>query len=247
MIHSFRATITRLFTVACLIISLSGCSTFEGMFDSFSFFEGSSTDQVEDTPTSLIITGMNAYQNGEYKDGLKSFEKIITDYPFSSQAPLAELKAADCYFYLKQYPEAKNLYLSFAEKYPRNDAIPYVIYQTGRCGFNKISRIDKDTSGAKEAIKTFSRLLRLYPDSPYSEDAKRQIKDAKDFLANHEYFVAEFYARNKKYDQAKHRLRYLINMYPEAKITEKAQGLLKRLENNNPPSWGLSDWLPRKK
>jgi outer membrane protein assembly factor BamD len=64
-------------------------------------------------------------------------------------------------------------------------------------------------------------------------------------LANHEYFVVEYYVRTEKYDQAIVRLKYLLVMYPESDIAPKAQKLLARIEAGDPPRSRLASWFPK--
>ena len=228
--------------VACCL-SLTGCATMKNMFSSWSF--GSQSDEEKFEPAEEpAVTGMDAYSIGDYSEALTAFNEIIDRYPFSPQAMLAELKAADCHYYRKEYEEAKTLYKEFEERHPTNEAIPYVMFQTGMCDFARTHRIDRDISGAQDSIQSFSRLLRAYPDSPYSREAKARIRAARDFLVNHEYFVAVFYVRTKKYEQAQHRLKYILTMYPDSTIAPKAEALLAKLDAGEPPRWGINKWLP---
>ncbi|MCL1980929.1 MAG: outer membrane protein assembly factor BamD [Proteobacteria bacterium] len=195
-------------------------------------------------PEELIVLGMDAYNTGDYKAANKHFKIILDEHPFSSQAMLAELKSADAYYYNKDYTEAKVLYKSFEERHPTNEAIPYVLFQIGMCGYNRSDRIDRDISGPQEAIKSFTRLINAYPQSPYAKEAKTRIKDAKEFLVNHEYMVAVFYVRAARYDEAKHRLKYMLARHPDSDLAPKAQELLDSLEAGNRPAWGMNRWLP---
>ncbi len=241
-----RQTISRISWVLLLLLlllPLAGCSTMEGMFDKFTFGSGD-TETAEDSAQALAIKGMDAFNVGDYYEALQAFNEILDRYPFSPQAMLAELKAADCHYYRKEYLEAKMLYQEFEERHPTNEAIPYVMFQIGMCDFLRTDRIDRDITGARDAIKSFSRLLRAYPDSPYSREARARIAAAREFLVNHEYFVAVFYVRTKEYSQAIHRLKYLLSMYPDSGIAPRARALLKRLEEGRPPVWGLKKWLP---
>ncbi len=215
----------------------------QGMFDKFTFGSGE-TETAEDSAQALAVKGMDAFNVGDYYEALQAFNEILDRFPFSSQAMLAELKAADCHYYRKEYLEAKMLYQEFEERHPTNEAIPYVMFQIGMCDFMRTDRIDRDITGAQDAIRSFSRLLRAYPDSPYSREARARIAAAREFLVNHEYFVAVFYVRTKEYSQAIHRLKYLLSMYPDSSIAPKARALLKRLEEGRPPVWGLRKWLP---
>jgi outer membrane protein assembly factor BamD len=155
---------------------------------------------------------------------------------------LAQLKGADGNYYLENYQEALMLYHEFEERHPTNEAIPYVMYQIAMCHYQQIDRIDRDTSGAENAIKEFSKLLRAFPNSPYKNEAKGRIRAANEFMVNHEYFVVEFYLRTEKYEEAQARLQYLTSTYPDATITPKATKLLKRLEDGDPPGINHSSW-----
>ena len=231
--------------VALLVVTaatLSGCSTFSGMFSQFSF--GEDEDPKSLPPETLIVQGMDAYNTGNYSEANKNFKLILDEHPFSAQAMLAELKSADAHYYNKQYAEAKTLYKAFEERHPTNEAIPYVLFQIGMCDYSRSDRIDRDASGPQEAIKSFTRLINAYPQSPYSKEAKTKIKDSKEFLVNHEYMVAVFYVRTARYDEAKHRLKYLLARYPESNLAPQAKSLLEQLEAGNKPEWGMNRWLP---
>jgi len=249
MIVKFSSAAARILLVLFLIsggVSLSGCASMKNMFSMFSFGSGEDVPEQEkfEPADTLATTGMEAFDRGNYTEALQAFDEILNRYPFSPQAMLAELKAADCHYYKKDYLQAKTLYKEFEERHPTNEAIPYVMFQIGMCDFSRIDRIDRDISSARESIQSFSRLLRAAPDSPYTSEAKARIRAANDFLVNHEYFVAVFYVRTKKYEQAQHRLKYILAMYPEAVIIPKAKALLAKLDAGEPPRWGLSKWMP---
>jgi outer membrane protein assembly factor BamD len=234
----------RLFLVLLTLATttLAGCSTFDGMFSKFSF--GEDEDPKALPPETLLVQGMDAYNVGNYSDAVKSFKIILDEHPFSAQAMLAELKAADAHYYNKQYAEAKPLYKAFEERHPTNEAIPYVMFQIGMCDYSRSDRIDRDVSGPQEAIKSFTRLINAYPQSPYAKEAKAKIIDSKEFLVNHEYLVAVFYVRTDRNEEAKHRLKYLLAMYPDSNLAPQAKALLSHLEAGNAPAWGMNRWLP---
>lgn len=243
IVRTFRAD-KRLLLVLWLLaaMTLSGCSTFDGMFSAFSFGEEEEPESLP--PETLIVQGMDAYNVGDYGEAIKNFKIILDEHPFSAQAMLAELKAADANYYNKQYAEAKTLYKSFEERHPTNEAIPYVMFQVGMCDYRRSDRIDRDASGPQEAIKSFTRLINAYPQSPYAKEAKAKIIECKEFLVNHEYMVAVFYVRTDRQEEAKHRLKYLLAMYPDSNLTPQAKALLDRLEAGNAPAWGMNRWLP---
>ncbi len=212
-------------TVIILSTLLSGCSL-TGNFDT------AEPDQkkIALLVQALINDGMEDFNKGKYHTAKEHFAKVLETYRFSKEAVLAELKIADCNYYLNNYKEAFMAYERFEEMHPTNKAIPYVMYQKAMCYYNKIDRIDRDTSGAKKSIDYFSQLVKAYPESPYTTDAKEKISVAKEFLANHEYSVARYYMRTKKDKQAAGRLRYLLAIFPDSKIAPKAEQLLEEID-----------------
>jgi outer membrane protein assembly factor BamD len=230
-----------------LVLAISGCSDLKETFNFTSIDEdGNETSEDLALPARNLLTqGMDDYNVGKYFTAVEYFEEILSRFPFSPEATLAELKAADCSYHLERYLEALLLYEEFENRHPTNESIPYVMYQKGMCNYKQIDRVDRDSSGAEKAIELFRQLLKAYPDSPYSGDALARISEATEFLANHEYFVVEYYVRAAKYDQAQIRLKYILAMYPETEIAGKAAELLARIEAGDPPRSRLTSWFPK--
>ena len=174
----------------------------------------------------LAKQGLQYYNLGKYYRARETFKVIMERFPFSRYSLLAELKSADCEYYQKNYPEALGLYEEFEKNHPTNEAMPYVLFQIGRSHFNQIDSIDRDTSQAKEAIKVFERLMNTYPKSAYETESKVLVGRARTFLAAHELYVANFYFRTKKYEEAKGRAEFLLTNYPDTKPAEEAKEML---------------------
>ncbi len=202
-----------------------------------------SGDKVRMAASTLVSKGMEEFSQGDYYNALKYFDEILDYYPFSPEAMLAELKGADSNYFMENYQEALLLYQEFEERHPTNEAIPYIMYQSAMCNYQQIDRIDRDTTGAEQAIIEFEKLKRAFPSSPYITEARARIRAAEEFLVNHEYFVVEFYLRTEKYSEAQTRLQYLVNTYPDATITPKATELLAQIEAGEPPGFNLGSWF----
>jgi len=210
-----------LFALLILVLMLmAGCS-------------GLSLKDKEDmSAEELAKKGLEQFDHGKYFLAVETFNIIKERFPFSRFSLLAELKSADCKFYMNDYAEALELYNTFEKNHPTNEAVPYVIFQIGRSHYRTIDTVDRDTTGARDAIKAFSRLLRAYPNSPYTEEAKTLIRKANNFLAAHELYVANFYFRTKEYSQAKGRAEYLLDAFPNSPAATKARALMEKLEDS---------------
>ena len=227
--------------ITVLLLTLSGCNSMQSLLD----FGSDDELDLQVPAHNLAVLGMDDFNVGKYFTAVEYFEEILDRYPFSPEATLAELKAADCKYYLERYLEALMLYTEFEERHPTNEAIPYVMFQKAMCNYQRIDRVDRDTTGAVQAIQLFKQLLRAYPASPYTAEAKARLKAAQEFLANHEYFVVEFYIRTAKFSQAETRLKYIMAMHPDAIIAPKAKELLARIEAGDPPRSNFAAWFPK--
>ena len=212
--------------IICLVVLLvaTGCSTLKDQFDKIFGIEDSVGAQE------LAWEGMDAYESGKYDKAIEKFQKLKDYYPFSKYAILAELKIADAHYQREEYEEAAFAYENFEQLHPRNEAIPYVIYQIGRCYYDKIDSPDRDQTSAQKALETFQRLVKQFPGDQYSTRAAEHIKTAQKSLAGHAYVVGIFYYKTKHYKAALNRFMSIISDYPDVGYHQKALEYIARCE-----------------
>lgn len=184
-----------------VFLLLSGCSLFE------------EDHQMNKNAQQLAAEGAASFMGEDYADAIKAYTDLKDWYPFSKYAILAELKIADAHFHLEEYPEAIAAYESFEKMHPKNEAVPYIINQIAMCWFKQINTIDRDVTPAKNAMTEFERLIRLFPESEYSQDALAHIDACIDNMVGHELYIADFYNKTKKYEAALKRYQYIVENY----------------------------------
>jgi outer membrane protein assembly factor BamD len=202
----------------CLVILLActGCSSIKKMWNVI-------TGAPEpDSAQELAWAGMDAYESKNYKDAIEYFEDLRDLFPFSKYAILAELKIGDAHYKLEQYEDAVFAYEEFEKLHPRNEAIPYVIYQMGRCYFDQVKTIDRDQTPTRKALDTFTRLQKTFPQNEYSQLADEHIDKCIKSLAGHEYQIGLFYYRSNRYLAAQNRFKRVISDYPDVGYHKEA-------------------------
>jgi outer membrane protein assembly factor BamD len=212
----------------CLVFLLvaTGCSTIKNQYNKIF-----GTDETG-TAQELAWEGMDAYENGKYQKAIEKFEQLKDNYPFSKYAILAELKIADAHYQREEYEDAVFAYENFEQLHPRNEAVPYVIYQIGRCYYDQIGTLDRDQTSAQKALETFQRLLKQFPRDQYSTRAAEHIKTAQKSLAGHAYVVGVFYYNTKHYKAALHRFMSIISDYPDVGYHQKALEYIAKCEGS---------------
>jgi outer membrane protein assembly factor BamD len=212
--------------IACFLIcfSISGCTSIREAWVELT------GEEEEYNAEELAWVAMDYYESGDYRLAIEKFEKLKDWFPFSRYAILAELKIGDAHYKLEQYEEAIFAYEEFEKLHPRNEAIPYVIYQIGRCYFDRIDTIDRDQVPAREAMETFQRLIKGFPEDQYARLAKDHLNKCYKSLAGHEYIIGVFYFKSKHYEAAYSRFMSVISDYPDVGYHQKALGYISRCQ-----------------
>jgi outer membrane protein assembly factor BamD len=213
-----KKTVVQGLLALVLMLSLSGCSTVKGWFKS---------SKPDRPPEVLAQEGIKDLKKKNYIDAIETFEKLRDRYPYSDQAVLAQIKVADAYFYNKKYEEAYQAYREFEKLHPTNKAVPYCIYREGLCCYRQRSTIDRDQTYTHKAIDEFKRLKQKFPQSQYIPKSEKYLSRCLNDLAEHEFYVAEFYYRTKRYQAAIDRYQGLMQDYPSFPKNAEAKEHLK--------------------
>jgi len=207
---NFNLKIPALVVLAALVtVSITGCGVFKKIF-------GREGQEIEVLPQQLAEEGMEAMAEERYNLAAEKFQNLKDRYPYSRYAILAELKLADALFLRGRYIEAAEAYQEFERLHPKNEAVPYVIYQLGMCYFKQMPTYDRDQSNTVKSIQTFTRLRQTYPESKYAAMAAARLTEAQKNLAGHEFYVGRFYFNMGAYKAALGRFMGLIKNYPDA-------------------------------
>ena len=213
-----RVKIVWRYFLGCLValLMLSGCSSLQQRIDKLLGREEGNTAQE------LAWDGMDAYERGKYAVAIEKFQKLKDYYPFSKYAILAELKIADAHYQREEYEEAIFEYENFEKLHPRNEAIPYVIYQIGTCYYAQIRTPDRDQTSALKALETFQRLNKQFPQDPYARRSQENIDKCQKSLAGNAYEIGMFYYKSEHFKAALQRFMSVVSDYPDVGYHQKA-------------------------
>ena len=176
----------------------------------------------ETNPAVLYGTGLEFYKKKRYDRALEVFNELKGSFPgVDPYYTWAELKAADCYFFRKEYPEAISNYEEFKKFHPFHEDIPYVIFQIGLSHFKQIRSIDRDQTSTRKALSNFEFLTANYPPSVFTEKAAEKARICREKLARKELYIAKYHFKRKKYQGAKARLEGAVKLYPQVDIVDE--------------------------
>jgi outer membrane protein assembly factor BamD len=189
--------------------------------------KGKDVKTIKGDPEVLYRQGLERFNKRDYPEALKIFEQIKSSFPDSPPYTVwAELKVGDCHFFKKDYVEAIAAYEEFRKTRPTHEDIPYVQYQIGMAYSNQMSTPDRDQTPTKKALSTFEYLVANYPPSIFTEKAAKKIEACKKQLADHEFYIGNFYYKRGKYQAAVFRLEGLLEKFPKRTEEDKTLYLL---------------------
>ena len=167
----------------------------------------------------------SAMEAENYQKSIKLYETLEARYPFGEYAAQAQLDIAYVY-YKNGDPEAAIAATDrFIKIHPRHASVDYAYYLKGLVNFNRsigfIERFlptdvsQRNPDNIKVAHENFQELVRRFPDSKYTPDAKQRILSLKNNLAMYEVHVARFYLKRKAYLAAANRAGYVVKEYKQ--------------------------------
>jgi outer membrane protein assembly factor BamD len=200
--------------VILLLIALSlllGCSG-----------KGKVVRAVEGDPETIYKQGLARFNKRDYSEALKKFEELKSNFPDSPPYTIwAELKVADCHFFRKEYVEAIAAYEEFKKIHPTHEEMPYVQFQIGMSYYNQMQAIDRDQTSTKKALSNFEYLIATYPPSLFTEKAKEKVGVCKKQLADHEFYIGNFYYKRDRFQAAVSRFEGLLEKFPKGPQEDK--------------------------
>ncbi|BDG10603.1 outer membrane protein assembly factor BamD [Anaeromyxobacter paludicola] len=166
--------------------------------------------------------GQAEMKDHNWLEAVKFFEHARTKYPFSKYAALSELAVADVKFEQDAFAEAADAYDAFVKLHPTHEKADYAafraaeaLYRDAPSGFILFPpTYEKDQAQLQKARQRFQEFLKAWPGSKHRAEAEKLAGDAQNRLAEHEWYVAQFYAKREKWAGAAGRLEGLVRDFP---------------------------------
>ena len=185
--------------ILCMVLGLTACGEYQQLLKS--------ADPELKYQRALV------YFNDEQYVKAQTLLDDITSYyrgTDRSQDVLAYL--ARCYMGQKDYTSASEYYQAYIRNYPKGRYIIEARFQVGHCYYLDAPDARLDQTETKKGIEFFTQFVELYPESPYAEQAYKEMGELYDRLAQKEYYSAKLY-----YNLGT----YLGNNYLSAELTAK--------------------------
>lgn len=160
--------------------------------------------------------------SGKYETAAKKFEDVDRLHPYSPLARRSIVMAAYSNYKGGKYPEAIAGGKRYVTLHPGTKESALAQHVIAMSYFDQIADPKRDQKRTKDALKSLETLVRRYPNSRYSKDARNRIRVAKDVLAAADMNVGRYYLNRKNYLAAINRFKSVIKNYQTTRHVEEA-------------------------
>ncbi len=206
-------------TVLGLVIGacLAGCGSMGSLFgnDDAGKLDSRAPDVLWNDAQEKMAKGSNV-------KAAELFERIDQLYPYSEEAKKATLMAAVAYQKAGKGQEAVAAARRYLQLHPGSKEAAQAQEIISTAYFDRVSAPSRDQGETKKAIAELETLLRRYPNSDFTEDAKRRLKLARDTLAAAEMNVGRYWQKKGNYLAAVNRFKTVVTDYQQTAHVEEA-------------------------
>ena len=170
-------------------------------------------EYVERPVSELYNGAQDLLDAKEYQKAAQAFDEVERQHPYSVWATKATLMSAYSYYQDNKYDDAINALDRFISLHPANPDVPYAYYLKALSYYEQISDVGRDQQMTQHAMEALDDVIRRFPDSKYSRDAKLKKDLTVDHLAGKEMSVGRYYQDRQEYLAAINRFKSVIDKY----------------------------------
>jgi outer membrane protein assembly factor BamD len=187
---------------------------------------------ANDDAKELYKRAYDALEGARFAVAIQYFHILESRYPFSPYALQAQLDLAYAYYENNKPEEAISEAERFIRFNPTHENVDYAYYIKAMTNFKQRTTIferwvprnsaDYDQKPLEDSFNDFAVLLRKFPNSKYTLDARQRMVFLRHKMAEHEIHAAQYYLRREAWVAATNRCSYVLRYFYETPFSEEA-------------------------
>ncbi|MDH4210645.1 MAG: outer membrane protein assembly factor BamD [candidate division WOR-3 bacterium] len=173
-------------------------------------------------PVSEYERAMSLFDKKQYQKAAEAFERILFYYPSSEYVDDAQYWLSRAYLEMKDYDQAVIEFNYLIRNFPNSALVEQAHFYRAKANLLGAPSYEKDLSDLKRAIQLFDEFLTRYPNSEYTDEARKEILTARNLLAKKELENGKLYEKLKEPEAALLYYEYIRNNYPETESAGEA-------------------------
>ena len=196
-------------------------------------FACSSSDKkkeyTERSVEEIYNSALSSMKEKDYYTAAQEFEEVERQHPYSIWAKQAQIMTAYARYMRNDYDMVISAAKRYIELHPGADDVDYAYYLVALSFYERISDVKREQSMTTSALQTFEELIRRFPNSIYSKDARQKLFLVKDHLAGKDMEVGRTYMRFDNYISAINRFKNVVDNYQTTSHVPEALARLTEL------------------
>jgi len=166
--------------------------------------------------------GYRALDQGDPYFAAKKFLEAELLFPQSDWAPRSALMASYSYYMQNYYAEAIANLERYLKTYPTDKNLSYAHYLIAMCYYETIEDEKRDSAPLIKAKNKFNYVVKNYPNTDFTLDAKFKLGLIEDVIASKEMYLGRHYIKKGKWIAAINRFQTVIKEYDQTVFVEEA-------------------------
>jgi outer membrane protein assembly factor BamD len=197
-------------TTTALVIALAAC---RADFDLKRFTQD----------TALYQASLRELQHRHWDNAIAGFERLTIELPArDTLMPLAHYYLGKARQGKKEWLLAAQAFTRVTESFPDDTLADDALYEAGVSYARIWRKPELDAQYGETAISTLRMMQGMYPNSPLTAQAQREIDRLTNWLGTKTYETGMFYMRRKAFDPAIIYFKDVLRLYPTAPIAREA-------------------------
>lgn len=166
--------------ILLLMVVLAGCGDYQKLLKSRD-------------PEEKYQAALRYFNEKQYVKAQTLLDDVSSYYKGTERSEDVLAYLARCYMGQKDYASATEYYRAYTRNYPKGKYATEAYFQLGHCQYldSPDARLEQEIT--RNAIAAFTQFVELYPESPYAEQAYREMSEMYDKLAQKELYSAKLY------------------------------------------------------
>ncbi len=166
----------------------------------------------------------------------ETFEAVLKHAPFAKFAPEMRLRLGKLYIEENKIDEAIKAFRDIVKMYPKSKEVKFAEFELANILIQKARRGDGDGTYVRQAQDALRKIIEKYPEDKEVGWAKEMLAEADQIAARRLYGLAKFYHRMDRDEAAQGYLNDLIRTYPENQVSDDAEELLGKMNEEYKPT-----------
>jgi outer membrane protein assembly factor BamD len=193
-------------------------------------------DQIDATKnwsaSQFYSQAKEALMDGDYDEAIKLYNGLQARYPFGRYATQSQLDIIYAHYKNGEPDSAITAADRFIKLNPQSPYVDYAYYMKGIANYNRnqsiFSRLlpsdpsERDAGAALDAFNDFEKLVRRYPKSKYSADARQRMLYLRNNIAKYQIHIADYYMRRGAYLAAANRANRVVTQFQRTDAMQQA-------------------------